>query len=156
MKLSTKKDLSVLLKDNLGKKHVNDNTGGANQNCDKLWLLHLVRIRILVVVLLATSLDNPPTCRHYTDFTESFEKAYQEDLEDLIGVRENDELHSLTRRDIDVAERIDANLLLHESSTTPTKEIDDTFIDDDDIDQSSSTEDENSKDVESDDDIDSN
>ncbi|KAL3514067.1 hypothetical protein ACH5RR_026784 [Cinchona calisaya] len=94
--------------------------------------------------------------RHDLEFPQWFdERAYQEDdLEDLIGVQENNELHSLTRGDIDVVERIDANLLLYESSTTPAREPDHTFIDDEDIDQSSSTEDENSKNVESDDDID--
>ncbi|KAL3528103.1 hypothetical protein ACH5RR_012759 [Cinchona calisaya] len=46
---------------------------------------------------------------------------------------------SLTRLDIDVVERIDTNLLLYESSTTPAREPDDTFIDDEDIDQSSRT-----------------
>ncbi|KAL3534932.1 hypothetical protein ACH5RR_003393 [Cinchona calisaya] len=78
---------------------------------------------------------------------EAFEsdKHQEDDLEDLIIVQENDELHSLTRGDIDVVERIDANLLLHETSTTPAKELNDTFINDEDVDQSSSTEDENSK-----------
>ena len=80
------------------------------------------------------------------------EQVYQEDyLEDLIGVQENVDLSNLKRGDMLADEAIETGILNSDSSAKRARKMDDFFVDDDEIQQLSSSEDESEKFVESDD-----